>query len=365
VKRRVADELSRGLARLAAAEQEIPLLVDRPTREAHFRRLGAWLVEERLLASLLRSRAQNRPVAAPPRLVDVGAAFLLPALALPPRWRARCRAQALFIKTHLRAFYGEPEPFTLKLVAPEARDAVARDAQARQGTVGLGTPRLLAHRSDGPYPYLCEELVAGHHPDPVQDADAVMAFVLGGLWDRYRTNGFSWQTCAESHDLGALISNFSKMTEAFAWPDKELLRGQLSSLDDEASKLVPWCLGHGDLSVGNMLMRDDRIVLLDWERTRRLPLLVELAKIVVTCPGAWAAVAARVRDELTNTPSPGMASPEALGALASLERLAALRTRFSAASPGAVASGTEARRFERRLSAELDHLAKLMATYST
>ncbi len=365
MRRRIGDRLERGLARLAAAEQEIPLLADRPVREAHFRRVGSWLVEERLLASLLCDRALGRPNTAPPRLADVGAARLLPALPLLPRWRARCRAQALFVKTHLRAFYVEPEPFTLKLVDPEARDALACDVQARQHTAKLGVPRLLANRSDGPYPYLCEELIFGRHPDPVQDANAVVAFVLGGLWDRYRADGFEWRTCAESHDLGALVSNFEKMTDAFAWPERKALRDQLSSLGDEAAKLVPWCLGHGDLSVGNMLISGDRIVLLDWERTRRLPLFVEMAKIVVRCPEAWATVVAHIRDEFTNVAPPGMASPETLGALASLERLAALRTRFSAASPSAVTSRKDARRFKCHLNAELGQLTKLMASYST
>jgi hypothetical protein len=361
----IGARLERALDRLAAAEQGIPILADRPVREFHFRRVGSWLIEERLLVSLFFGRARGQPNAALPRLVNVGAARLLAALALLPRWRARCRAQALFVKTHLRAFYVEPEPFTLKLVAPEARDALARDAQARQRTSRLRVPRLLADRSDGPYPYLCEELIFGRHPDPVQDANFVVDFVLGELWDRYRADGFEWHTCSESHDLGALVSNFETMADAVAWPERKPLRDQLSSLSDQAAMLVPWCLGHGDLSVGNMLISGNRIVLLDWENARRLPLLVEVAKIVVTCPEAWTTVAAHIRDEFTNVAPPGMASLETLGALASLERLAALRTRFSAASVGAVTPAKNGRRFKRNVNAELGQLAKLMTSDST
>jgi len=289
---------------------------------------------------------------------------LFPSLALPPRWRACCHAQALYVKTHLRAFYAGPQPFTVKLVAPEARDALARDARARQDISKISVPRLLADRSDSSHPYLCEELVFGRRPNPAQDANGMVACVLGDLWDQYHANGFEWHTCAKSHDMGALLSNFEEMIDAFAWPDKEDLRGRLSCLYDESSKLVPWCLGHGDIAPSNLLVSGNRIVLLDWEKVGRLPLFLELAKIIVSFPGTWAPIAARVREEFRDVAPPGMASPEAMGALASLERLAALRARFSAASPDAAASWSEARRFKRRLIAEFSHLTKVMDSYS-
>ena len=365
VKRDVVEKLQRGLARLEAVEPEIPLLANRPARVAHFRRLGSWLVEERLLLSMLGGRVLGRKDALPPRLAEASAARLLAALLFSPRWRARCRAQALLSKTRVRAFYGEPEPLTIKLVPNRGRslEALARDVEARESAAGLGVPRLLAHCTDGPLPYLCEELLYGRHPDPKQDAAAVLAFVLGDLWERYRERGFAWKRCGDSHDLGALISNFEEMTEAMAWPERKALGDALRQLVEEAPKLVPWCHGHGDLSMGNMLISDGRMVLLDWERSRHLPLLVELAKIVIMSPETWAAVAARIREEFIDVPAPGMASLEAQGALASLERLTDMRTRFSATSPDALPSGSMAQRFERRLNSELAHLSRCMSSY--
>lgn len=270
----------------------------------------------------------------------------------------------LLAKSHLRAFYLAPEPLTLKLVEPCARDALAREVAVRSALAVPCAPRLVAQRLDGPHPHLCEQLLFGRHPDPARDGERVVSFVLDELWQSYRASGFEWRRCAESHDLAALLANFDAMAAAASrrspWPGPPALRGALERLGSEADRLVPWCLGHGDLSLGNLLLCEGRVRALDWERARRLPLLHELAKISVTVPGSWGPIVARIGQEFPNVPAPGMASPAAQGALAALERLAELRTRFDATSPDAVASPREAVRFRRRLKAELGHLARLM-----
>ena len=355
--------LEQQLEILAAAELEVDLLERSPGRRVHFRRVGGWLVEERYLLGLLWDKMRGRGRPAPPRLDDRPAWSLLRGLTFSPRVSARSHAKAMFVKTHLRAFYLEPLQFALKIGSPEERAAIQRDVEARTESAGVGAPAILGHRFEGDHPHLCEEWLVGAHPDPVAHAAKVVAFVVGDLWQGYRTSGFEWRSCAESHDLGSLVDRFDVMTQGVDWPSerpaRDVLRKGLLAISKDSEALVPWCLGHGDLSVGNMIVVKGEIRLLDWERARRLPLLQELSKILAVIPDSWEPIQSCILSEFEEESTPRMLPLNQQAALASLERLSELRTRFGATSPADVASRRDAIRFETRLTAELDHLSRL------
>ena len=353
--------IAQRLEHLVATEKKVSIFSSRPAPRAWFRSVGNWLVEERYLLALLRNRLRGPADPVPPRLGDADIFRILRALVMPPRLEARSHAQALFMKTHLRAFYLEPRAMSLKIVSSEDGNLLRQDFDTRAKAVELGAPRIIDHCLEGPSPYLCEEWISGCHPDPIRDADEIVRFVAGELWNGYGQSGFEWRSLADSHDLGALIANFDAMTDEMPWPshlqERKSARDALLNLESESAKLVPWCFGHGDLSVGNMLLTDGRVRLIDWERARRMPLLLELSKILAIVPASWDPITARMRDAFTGAPDPGMLQPDLQAALASLERLVQIRDRFSAATPAAAISRREASRFERRLGAELNHLA--------
>lgn len=238
-----------------------------------------------------------------------------------------------------------------------------RDVDARTGFTGMSAPAILGKRFEGDHPHLCEEWLVGTHPDPVAHAGEVVAFVLGDLWRGYRKSGFQWRSSAESHDLVSLVEGFDVMTKGIdwpsSWPARHVLRNGLLEMSKEPEAMIPWCLGHGDLSVGNMIVVEGEIRLLDWERARRLPLLQELAKILAVIPESWEPIQSCILSELEEEFTRRMLPLNQQAAFASLERLSELRTRFGVTSPLHVASRREAMRFETRLTAELDHLSRL------
>jgi hypothetical protein len=355
------------LERLAATERAIPFLAEQPEARVHFRRVGHWLVEERFLLALLAARARGQPHPAPPRLAKMGALRMLAALGLSRRYVARCRAQAIYFKKHVRAFFLTPRACSLKLVVPAAREGISRELAARSRVEGrVLAPRLLAHRLEGPHPHLCEELVFGRRPNRKRDEQLVLRFVLDELWESYRSAGFEWRPCTEFHQLDALLKSFEATLDDWTrwpstWPAKCDLREPLTRLADEAEKLVPCCLGHGDLSDGNMLVADDRILLFDWEHAGRLPILLDLAKIVVQYPASWKPILARTEQEFAHAPNPGMVSARNQSALAALDRIAKLH---ALSSPGPDFSTWQARRtksrYRGRVATELQHLARVL-----
>jgi hypothetical protein len=357
------------LARVVEAERDLSLLTE---RVAHFRRIGSWIVEERFALALLRSRVGGRSVAAPAPLSKAGAAILR-ALASSARLASACQARAIFAKTHqralvrdqLRAFYFEPRPLTLKLMPPERRDELARELAARSEIPAeFGAPAVLGHRLEGPHPYLCEEFVTGRHPDPLADAPQLVAFVVGALWEGYGAAGIAWRHCGESHDVKELVRSFEDLMAPAPWrpqwPERGALRDAMLRLEGEADRMVPWCRGHGDLSIANMLVSAGRIRLLDWERARPLPLAHELAKITLAVPGVWPVVRERLVQLGADSPPAEMVPPDAQAVLGTLERLVDLGVRFSGQPSIARESKREAARFARRRTPAVDHIVRLL-----
>lgn len=124
--------------------------------------------------------------------------------------------------------------------------------------------------------------------------------------------------------------------------------------------MVPWCRGHGDLAIANMLVSGGRIRLLDWERARPLPLAHELAKITLAVRGVWPVVRERLVQLGADSPPAEMVPPDAQAVLGTLERLVDLGVRFSGQPSTARESKREAVRFARRRTPAVDHIVRLL-----
>jgi thiamine kinase-like enzyme len=88
-------------------------------------------------------------------------------------------------------------------------------------------------------------------------------------------------------------------------------------IEDLSSSGAPYGLCHGDLSVGNLLVDDNTIFIVDWERARFDMVFADLVKLFRQIPGLKARLAARF-DEWNGaqTLSPlGMMDQMALGSM--------------------------------------------------
>lgn len=113
--------------------------------------------------------------------------------------------------------------------------------------------------------------------------------------------------------------------------DAVRFRTEMERCFDLATDTVPVVIGHGDLARSNLLIDlENRIVIVDWERCRSLPLSAELLKLLCQRPQLWRGIAPGVQ---ARTERPHVVSPATQFFLAALEKLAAL-AEWRMAAPG-------------------------------
>jgi hypothetical protein len=270
------------------------------------------------------------------------------------RFRARLRARAVCFKASIRAFYpisqGSAPPVTVKMLPPGApAGGFENEVEARRPvTEPVQCPRLIQACLDCEPRFLCEELVSGRMPNRQRDAQRVLDFVLGDLWRHYEGRGLELVASDELYQIDTLRKQIAEIVAETPWDPSWMERSAflqgLEELTREKKRLVPCCLGHGDLSEGNLLIgEDDSIYLVDWERFRRLPLLRELKKIVVQYPDTWQPIVERIHRRFADRVSELMA-PRSQAILIALRRIVELQ----APLPGSGTPDPKRREFLRR-----------------
>ncbi len=284
------DEIVRQLAR---AEQALGIA---PATNRKFLRFGNWFVEKRCFRRVLLDFILRRPVE------------IFPHLALQPRRKAWSRlwkswqpggaihcplaADFICVRNNIRAFYpGAKRPFTLKL--PRAHDevsrrAIEREIAARRRVEAAGhlrVPVLLGEPSSG---FLSEEIVAGHTPSPTRDGDLLRGWLESALWPHYLRQGLDFKRIDEVLDLDEVAKICGDLAVA------DFLRSE---------KRVIVTIGHGDLSLANLLLTaDGAIWVVDWESSREMVLARDLWPLVQELPGAREIFARHIAELAADVP---------------------------------------------------------------
>jgi hypothetical protein len=298
---RVEDSLDR----LAEIEASFRDLARSREREAVFRVVGRWLVEEGHLRTLLRG-SLARALGRTPRVPVVG--DLKPApLALAaisgPRVRSRSGADAVCFKHDVRAFYLGGRAVTLKMANPATRGIALQDEIRARRSIGKATgvalPRFIAGAPDATPPYLWEEVVFGRRPDPARDRAQFLERLLPRILDFYEGCGVRYVIASDFLDLDRLAADAleaaGEMSWSGEWVDRELFRARAVGCCADSDELVVVGRGHGDLSSGNILITaDDGVCLVDWARSREQILIQDLQKLCQEYPGCWEGALARM-----------------------------------------------------------------------
>ena len=345
-------DVAAALAAIGEVEGRIDTL-PAGSRASRFQRLGPWLLERGFLISLLRHGARAMP--AVPGLSGIGAFRLAKALLSPALVRSTCRAQAVHFKEGARAFYLLPKSITVKLSSsPASQRGFANEIEARRLAAGeLRCPRLIDYELESTPCFMCEEMIDGRRPDRSRDRELVIDFVLNPLWSYYESRGFELVRCSDLYDLGALLSGVRAAAAAErewdpAWLERGRFLDEIQVLGEERDRYVPCCMGHGDLSDGNMIVGNDdgAIYLVDWERARKLPVVHELRKIFLQYAGSWDLLAPRL-GSLTGGRPASQIVPLARQAL--LDVLAQI-VEFQRWSPASQADARQRKAVERKRS---------------
>lgn len=174
-----------------------------------------------------------------------------------------------------------PQPRTVRFQAsdPTGGSGIERELPARESVARHApelAPRLIVsgHLRRPGLSYLGESLVYGRHPRNPAEVGALLPEILEGFAHLHEGVG------TESRHLSRVVAadlpaRVHGLVEA-GWLDGPTAAALVRVIERDA--LLQIGLGHGDLVRTNMLMREDRVVLIDWEYAREMPVLFDLAK---------------------------------------------------------------------------------------
>jgi tRNA A-37 threonylcarbamoyl transferase component Bud32 len=237
------------------------------------------------------------------------------------------------------------------------RAGIHRSIASRRA-VASHAPELAPHLlADGTFEglevaYLLEELLTGRHPADRGEVQALLPALVVELTRLHRGVGIDRPRLSEVVAADLLDR----------WTDAVRTEGVSPAVDRVVRSLVERdarvevSLGHGDLVGSNILLSDGRLVLVDWEHARSLPIAFDLAKPVLQARHLVAAIEA-VRPALDGTVGEASDSYrlEEQLVLAYVQRLTWSRERRQKAE----AAG-RLRRYEQQTARQLTAIAQLL-----
>jgi tetratricopeptide (TPR) repeat protein len=188
----------------------------------------------------------------------------------------------------LRSFYPSTG-VTIKIFCSEAarqrahNELEARSLIAQAGKLSI--PQVSASSMDSSSAYIMEEMVTGRHPAREVQLRAFVAEV----WETYQALGFSLTECLPWFTLEAIKEELGSVPipphMRYEQECRNELVRRLERLPDPRERPLLAGFGHGDLSLGNIMVTDTgKWFILDWECSGRIPVAWDLGKLIVSAP---------------------------------------------------------------------------------
>lgn len=348
---------------------EVALGRDRGDATGRFRRVGRWLVEEGFLSSELGRRwSFNSGVAGDlPTLSAFSSRQILLTRLLGERWRGTSVSQAVFFKSNLRAFYLGAHGVSIKMRGPaRSLENFRADVDTRAAILDsriLDVPPLIHVDTAAVIPFLCEELVPGTTAASPRGHRLILDRFLPQMLRLYGYFGIEEERLGRYFEFERLAGALDSVRLPAGWDREEACRSALvrclAAERGWADAPIPVSVGHGDLSPENMIVSTgDRIVVVDWELSGRMPLAWDLRKLLARVPGAGARILDLLQGRL-GAVLPGRMLPLGQQMVAvTAAQLEATVQRLEGF--GEAAKDKAARRLRRRLKRELASAARVL-----
>jgi len=202
---------------------------------------------------------------------------------------SRLAADAVFLKNNIRAFYFD-RGVTLKCSNPAlqlATPAITNEITVRRSIKDAGVirvPQLIHTEVTSNGCFLVEQLLdRARLFEPARDGENMAK----GLFDFYLHNGMAQRSVAEAVPLPQTLNAIEKLFSQFGLDNAELRKFvDRNFIRRDVTKVgVPFGLTHGDMSVGNLLVENGIIYIVDWERAHYAPIFTDFYKLFRRIPG--------------------------------------------------------------------------------
>jgi hypothetical protein len=359
--------LSEGLAMLAEIEARLDAVPRERETEVFFRVMGNWLVRNEILRARLRHFLfkKTHPVATDVPGFPIQNPFsALRCLLFAKRVQTRISASAVLFGRNLRAFYNQQTPLTLWVGRPPMEPELAKTVAVRSrfdSSPGLRIPQVIEQDTTAATPYILEELISGRRFGQPADWAALIDKMLPSLFKFYDHGHIRHCHAAKIYDITKITREITALITGFKWKKTWVSRGRLMKTAEQCLRLsdetLPLCIGHGDLGKSNLLVTlDGSIALLDWERSREMPIATDLIKLLF----GHLPLIHRLAPELRHrTEDPKAMPPHRQFLLATLDKIAYLANYYGSVHPGGLRTSLTRKRKMRSWMGLASNLSKL------
>lgn len=277
-------------------------------RPSRFRRLGRLFVGDPYLASeIMRRCLPTRNGGDLPRLNSHSLLSLLRHRLGGAAYDWPVRADAILFAANVRGFYVSPDQVTIKVKGPGRSAAEFReDVQARRRVAESGlveVPAVLHADLSAADPYVVDQYIAGQRGHWLKHRRLLLNELTPKFWLMYQTFGMTLEPCRDSFDIEAIAGRLQDLpldpgcTRELRCRD--LLVDIASSLTHHQDEALVRAFGHGDLSVGNMIVAPgNKLYVVDWELSRRQSIAWDFRKLLLHVPEVWDRLCVLLEDEI-------------------------------------------------------------------
>ncbi|MCJ7772401.1 MAG: aminoglycoside phosphotransferase family protein [Desulfobacterales bacterium] len=203
-------------------------------------------------------------------------------------------AQAIRIKNNVRSYYvNASPPFSTKILISKTRTVkdMKNEIHIRSQVESFDTvkvPKILQCHMEYDPPFFCEEIISGRKLDLLRDTAIISQKLCPQLWYTYERFGIKLRKIQDAIDLTNVSEIFHDACNVVGWHntwcDRSTFLSRTFSLL-ESNLFLPFSIGHGDLSLGNMIIGQDReIYIVDWECAKEMPIVFDLFSILKNIP---------------------------------------------------------------------------------